>query len=72
MQMEQQLHHFIEEHRDFESVELELDGAARFVLHQVAELARDCLSKSELKLITSGYFYELSEKLEKLLHDVSG
>ena len=30
-------------------------------------MARDCLQKSEDKLITSRYFYEMSENLEKLL-----
>lgn len=35
--------------------------------HQVLEMARDCLHKSEAKLITSQYFYELSENLERLL-----
>lgn len=35
--------------------------------HQVLEMARDCLHKSEAKLITAQYFYELSENLERLL-----
>ena len=39
----------------------------RFVHHQTLEMARDCLQKSEDKLITSRYFYEMSENLEKLL-----
>lgn len=39
----------------------------RFVHHQVLETARDCLNKSESKLITSRYFYEMSENLERLL-----
>merc|ERR1719211_756473 len=39
----------------------------RFVHHQTIEMARDCLQKSEDKLITSRYFYEMSENLEKLL-----
>ena len=51
---------------------LECDGVARFVQHQVMELARDCLDKSREKLISSHYFFELTEKLEKLRHDVSG
>ena len=33
-------------------------------------MARDCLQKSEEKLITSRYFYEMSENLEKLLTQV--
>ena len=42
----------------------------RFVHHQILEMARDCLQKSEEKLITSRYFYEMSENLEKLLTQV--
>ncbi|XP_020843274.1 microtubule-associated serine/threonine-protein kinase 2 isoform X8 [Phascolarctos cinereus] len=45
------------------------DGALSFIHHQVIELARDCLDKSRDGLITSRYFYELQENLEKLLHD---
>lgn len=47
------------------------DGVLSFIHHQVAELARDCLTKSREGLITSVYFCELQENLEKLLHDVS-
>jgi len=43
----------------------------RFVHHQILEMARDCLQKSEEKLITSRYFYEMSENLEKLLTQVN-
>ncbi|CAG0908588.1 unnamed protein product, partial [Cyprideis torosa] len=39
----------------------------RFVNHQVVELARDCLAKSQEKMITSHYFYEMTEALEQLL-----
>lgn len=42
----------------------------RFVYHQVIEVARDCLKKSQEKLITRGYFYEMSENLERLLLEV--
>ena len=42
-----------------------------FIHHQVIEMARDCLDKSRSGLITSHYFYELQENLEKLLQDVS-
>ena len=48
------------------------DGVLGFVQHQLAELVRDCLDKSEKALITSRYFAELQEKLEKLLHEVGG
>uniref|UniRef100_A0A8C7WW84 non-specific serine/threonine protein kinase n=1 Tax=Oryzias sinensis TaxID=183150 RepID=A0A8C7WW84_9TELE len=45
------------------------DGVLGFIQHQLVELARDCLDKSKSGLITSGYFVELQEKLEKLLHE---
>lgn len=47
------------------------DGVLSFIHHQVIELARDCLDKSREGLITSRYFYELQENLEKLHQDVS-
>uniref|UniRef100_A0A3P9PI77 Microtubule associated serine/threonine kinase 1 n=1 Tax=Poecilia reticulata TaxID=8081 RepID=A0A3P9PI77_POERE len=47
------------------------DGVLSFIHHQIAELARDCLAKSREGLITSVYFFELQENLEKLLHDRS-
>jgi len=62
---------FIEQHKNLDHTEIESDGVARFVHHQIVELARDCLEKSEKKLISSSYFFELTEKLEKLRHDVS-
>ncbi|XP_041127358.1 microtubule-associated serine/threonine-protein kinase 2-like isoform X5 [Polyodon spathula] len=45
------------------------DGVLSFIHHQVIELSRDCLDKSREGLITSRYFYELQENLEKLLQD---
>lgn len=47
------------------------DGVLGFIHHQIIELARDCLTKSRDGLITTVYFYELQENLEKLLQDVS-
>lgn len=49
----------------------DLPAVARFVHVQILEHARDCLEKSRQKVITSRYFYELTENLEKLLADVS-
>lgn len=46
------------------------DGVLGFIQHQLLELARDCLDKSQKALVTSRYFVELQEKLEKLLHEV--
>ncbi|XP_062888520.1 microtubule-associated serine/threonine-protein kinase 3-like isoform X1 [Mobula hypostoma] len=45
------------------------DGVLGFIHHQIIELARDCLDKSREALVTSRYFLELQENLEKLLHD---
>ncbi|XP_049442899.1 microtubule-associated serine/threonine-protein kinase 2 isoform X3 [Epinephelus fuscoguttatus] len=45
------------------------DGVLSFIYHQLIELSRDCLEKSREGLITSRYFYELQENLEKLLQD---
>uniref|UniRef100_T1JBB4 Uncharacterized protein n=1 Tax=Strigamia maritima TaxID=126957 RepID=T1JBB4_STRMM len=62
-QMEVRLTQFINANRDLDNS----DGITRFVHHQVVEMARDCLQKSQEKLITSRYFYEMSENFEKLL-----
>uniref|UniRef100_A0AAQ5Z308 non-specific serine/threonine protein kinase n=1 Tax=Amphiprion ocellaris TaxID=80972 RepID=A0AAQ5Z308_AMPOC len=45
------------------------DGVLGFIQHQLVELVRDCLDKSQKGLVTSRYFAELQEKLEKLLHE---
>jgi microtubule-associated serine/threonine kinase len=71
-QMEERLRNFIlnnETLTSAESSEISADSIAivRFVHHQTLEMARDCLQKSEDKLVTSRYFYEMSENLEKLL-----
>lgn len=47
------------------------DGVLGFIQHQLVELARDCLDKSQKGLVTSRYFVELQEKLERLLHEAS-
>lgn len=47
------------------------DGVLGFIHHQIIELVRDCLDKSKGALVTSRYFVELQEKLEKMLQDVS-
>lgn len=69
-QMEERLSEFIHFYSP-ESVLPLADGVLSFIHHQVAELSRDCLTKSREGLITSVYFCELQENLEKLLHDVS-
>ncbi|XP_035037264.1 microtubule-associated serine/threonine-protein kinase 1 isoform X1 [Hippoglossus stenolepis] len=45
------------------------DGVLSFIHHQIAELSRDCLTKAREGLITSVYFFELQQNLEKLLND---
>uniref|UniRef100_A0A6I8NLD2 non-specific serine/threonine protein kinase n=1 Tax=Ornithorhynchus anatinus TaxID=9258 RepID=A0A6I8NLD2_ORNAN len=67
-QMEERLAEFIASNAP-ENVLPLADGALSFIHHQVIEMARDCLDKSRDGLITSRYFYELQENLEKLLHD---
>ncbi|KAG8436979.1 hypothetical protein GDO86_007893 [Hymenochirus boettgeri] len=67
-QMEERLADFIISNAP-ENVLPLADGVLSFIHHQVIELARDCLSKSRDGLITSHYFYELQENLEKLLQD---
>ncbi|KAK3508606.1 hypothetical protein QTP70_035074 [Hemibagrus guttatus] len=43
------------------------DGVLSFIHHQIIELARDCLNKSRDDLITTVYFHELQQNLDKLL-----
>ena len=67
-QMEERLKHFINENKSAACNSFrDSQPIVRFVHHQVLEMARDCLNKSEAKLITSRYFYEMSENLERLL-----
>ncbi|XP_073450063.1 microtubule-associated serine/threonine-protein kinase 2 [Aquarana catesbeiana] len=67
-QMEERLADFISSNTP-ENVLPLADGVLSFIHHQVIELARDCLAKCRDGLITSRYFYELHENLEKLLQD---
>uniref|UniRef100_A0A8C1XB37 non-specific serine/threonine protein kinase n=1 Tax=Cyprinus carpio TaxID=7962 RepID=A0A8C1XB37_CYPCA len=67
-QMEERLADFISSSTPDKVMPL-ADGVLSFIHHQVIELARDCLDKSREGLITSRYFYELQENLEKLHQD---
>ncbi|XP_021177740.2 microtubule-associated serine/threonine-protein kinase 3 isoform X5 [Fundulus heteroclitus] len=67
-QMEGQLVNIISEYCPDTALPL-ADGVLGFIQHQLVELARDCLDKSQDGLVTSRYFVELQEKLEKLLHE---
>ncbi|CAL1688614.1 unnamed protein product [Lasius platythorax] len=72
-QMEERLTNFINENKEIDEYEVVAHMTQdslpilRFVHHQVIEMARDCLQKSQEKLITTRYFYEMSENLEHLL-----
>lgn len=69
-QMEERLTHFIKENQNITFGNYrDSQPIVRFVHHQVVEMARDCLHKSHSKLITSRYFYEMSENLERLLFE---
>ena len=48
-----------------------ISAIVRFVHHQLLEVARDCLAKSQERMLTSRYFYEMSENLEQLLLQVN-
>ncbi|XP_048870435.1 microtubule-associated serine/threonine-protein kinase 1-like isoform X1 [Brienomyrus brachyistius] len=67
-QMEERLAEFIQAFSP-ENVLPLADGVLSFIHHQIAELSRDCLTKARDGLITSVYFLELQENLEKLLQD---
>ncbi|XP_023931930.1 microtubule-associated serine/threonine-protein kinase 3-like isoform X3 [Lingula anatina] len=68
IEMEERLDRFIEDNKVLACSE-ESDGTARFVHHQILELARDCLEKSQEQVISVNYFIELSENLQTLLND---
>jgi hypothetical protein len=44
--MEERLEQFVDSNRNLELPELESDGIARFVHHQVVEAAKDCLENN--------------------------
>ncbi|KPM11848.1 microtubule-associated serine/threonine-protein kinase 1-like protein [Sarcoptes scabiei] len=69
-QMELKLQKFIDEQLKAEFDHLiASDAVFRFAHHQVVGLAKDCVQKSKEELITTQYFYEMYENLEKLLLD---
>uniref|UniRef100_A0A674GL64 non-specific serine/threonine protein kinase n=2 Tax=Taeniopygia guttata TaxID=59729 RepID=A0A674GL64_TAEGU len=67
-QMEERLQEIITNHSPENTLPL-ADGVLSFTHHQITELARDCLDKSHQGLITSRYFLELQQKLDKLLQE---
>lgn len=68
-QMEERLLEIVTHYSPDSSLPL-ADGVLGFIQHQLVELVRDCLDKSQKGLVTSRYFAELQENLEKLLHEV--
>uniref|UniRef100_A0A8C5UHC9 non-specific serine/threonine protein kinase n=1 Tax=Malurus cyaneus samueli TaxID=2593467 RepID=A0A8C5UHC9_9PASS len=67
-QMEERLQDIITNHSPENILPL-ADGVLSFTHHQITELARDCLDKSHQGLITSRYFLELQQKLDRLLQE---
>lgn len=70
-QMEEKLVKFMDENRLDAGVDSLKDAVACFGQRQIIEMARDCYDKSRDKLITSEYFIDISENLEKLHLDCS-
>lgn len=68
--MDERLTNFINEYKSSSGVNRNRDSQpiVRFVTNQVVEIARDCLHKSHSKqILTSRYFCEMSENLQRLL-----
>lgn len=65
-QMEEKLCKFIEENRIDADIDSLKDAVACFAHRHIIEIAKDCYEKSRDKLITSEYFIDISENLEKL------
>lgn len=70
-QMDERLTNFINEYKNSSSCanrNRDSQPIVRFVTNQVVEIARDCLHKSHSKqILTSRYFCEMSENLQRLL-----
>ena len=67
VQMEERLQNFIDTYKSVDKYEYCSDGSARFIHTQIVELAKDCLEKSNNDLITTSYFNEMTDNLERLL-----
>jgi len=67
VQMEERLQNFIDTYKLIDKFDYCSDGSARFIHNQIVELAKDCLEKSNNDLITSLYFNEMTDNLERLL-----
>lgn len=69
VQMEERLQNFIDTYKAVDKYEYCSDGSARFIHNQIVELAKNCLEKSHENLITTLYFNEMTNNLERLLLD---
>ncbi|CAF2768927.1 unnamed protein product [Rotaria sp. Silwood2] len=67
VQMEERLQNFIDTYKPVDKYDYCSDGSARFIHNQIVELAKDCLEKSHDDLITTSYFNEMTNNLERLL-----
>ena len=67
VQMEERLEAFLETYKSVEKYECCSDGSARFIHHQLIQLATDCLEKSVNDQMTTFYFNEMTENLERLI-----
>lgn len=67
-QMNEKLEKFIQDNLEL-IPEIASDAVTRFVHHQAIEMAKDCLQKSKDELLTSHYFHEMSDGLEKLMYE---
>ena len=67
VQMEERLQSFIDTYKLVDKFEYCSDGSARFIHNQIIELAKDCLDKSTNEVITTLYFNEMTDHMERLL-----
>jgi microtubule-associated serine/threonine kinase len=67
VQMEERLQNFIDTYKLIDKYDYCSDGSARFIHNQIVELAKDCLEKSTNDLVTTLYFNEMTDNLERLL-----
>lgn len=69
-QMEENLNELIQECSEENTLShSHCDGVLNFVWNQIVEAARDLLKQSQDGALTSLYFYDLSEKLDRLLFE---
>ncbi|CAM4801967.1 unnamed protein product [Rotaria magnacalcarata] len=69
VQMEERLQNFVDTYKAVDKYDYCSDGSARFIHNQIVELARNCVEKSHENLVTTSYFNEMTNSLERLLLD---